>query len=289
MGMQPKKAVKEEATAKKKAISSKMIVIVAFLLIVTSIVGFIVYQHYQTAKMEAARLEDAYQKAINIKESGDYVTAVDLFVELGDYKDSVSMIQECYDAQSLENLQVLYQAIDTIYQLDNKLVNMVSTVISNVDKINSAGTKLQTRTNWAISSLYSGGSHRAYAKCSAYDLASITAYFPSVQVSKGTVYYEAYIPLFGQEESQEFTDSIQSATSLLEEIENTITDTENLSDMYQEVQQQLLLAYEALKDYHSFVASEPTDYENYDTTATQKKAAVDDFLKNLPSTVKTNK
>ena len=59
--------------------------------------------------------------------------------------------------------------------------------------------------------------------------------------------------------------------------------------MYQEVQQQLLLAYEALKDYHSFVASEPTDYENYDTTATQKKAAVDDFLKNLPSTVKTNK
>jgi len=192
------KPIKEETTAKKKVISPKMIVIVAFLLIVVGVAGFVAYQYYQTAKMEAAKLEDAYQEAINAMEAGDYEIAASLFGELGDYKDSIDMIQECYDAQSLENLRALYQAIETIYQLDNELVHMVSTVIYNVDKINSVGTKLQTETSWAISSLYSGGSHRAYARCSAYDLASIAAYFPSAQVSEGRLFLMFIFPYLAQ-------------------------------------------------------------------------------------------
>ena len=280
---------REGVATRKRVVSPKIIAIAVALLIVVGIAGFIVYQQDRAAKLEAARLEDAYQKAISVKESGDYETAVSLFLELGDYSDSPNMIQACYDAQSLESLRVMYQGIDTVYQVDNKLADMVSTVISNVDKINSADTKLQIRANTAISCLYDGDSCRAYARCSLYDLASIKAYFPSVQVSEGTVFYEAYIPLFSQEKSQNFLDSIQSATSSLGTIENLITDTENLPDMYQEIHKQLRLAYDALKDYHSFVENEPTDYENYNTTATSKKTAVSDLLKNLPSTITTNK
>lgn len=280
MGTQPTNPVKEEATAKKTIVSPKIIVIIAFLLIVA---GFVAYQQVQSAKLKAI-----YQEAISAKEAGDYVTAVNLFTEIKDYKDSQSMILECYDAESLEHLQTMYRAIDAICQMDNKLASTVSTVISNVDTINSAGTLLSPRTSWAISELYSGGSYRAYARCSAYDLAKITAYFPSAQVSKGTLGYETYVPIFNTETAKAFVDGIESANTSMKDLEEAINDV-NLSDTYQDIQEQLLLTYDALKDYHSFVANEPTDYKDYDATVAQKKTAVSDLLKNLPSTVKSDK
>jgi len=285
MGTPLTKPAKKETTARKKNTLPIVIVIIAFLLITA---GFIAYQQYQAAKLEAARLEDAYQKAISVKEAGDYGTAANLFMELGDYKDSPDMIQECYDAQSLENLQSIYRTIDTMYQMDNKLVDIVSTAISKVDTINSAGTKLRATPSLVISSLYSGQGHRAYAECSVFDLANVTAYFPSAQVSQGRLFYDVYIPIFSTETAQTFVDTIESANTLMKDFEEEIN-TENVSAMYQEIQEQLLLTYESLKEYHSFVANKPTDYENYDTTAMQKKAVVSNLLENLPSTVTANK
>lgn len=233
--------------------------------------------------------EQKYQEAISAMQNKEYEVAVTLFQELGEYNNSAEMIQKCYDAQSLEYLQTMYQAIDTIYQMDNKLADIVSTVINNVDKINSAGTKLRATTSLVMGSLYSGQGHQAYAQCSAYDLASVKAYFPSAQVSQGRVFYDVYVPIFSADTAQSFVDSIKSANILLKKVENAIN-TESLSTTYQEIQKQLLLAYDALKDYHSFVAKQPTSTtcEDFTTTATQKKTAVSDLLRNIPSSVKTS-
>lgn len=235
--------------------------------------------------VQNAQHEALYVDATASMENGDYETAINLFTELGDYKDSPHMIQECYDAQSLDYLQTIYRGIDTIYRQDNELAKVVSTAIKNVDTVNSANTKLQTRTNWAISSLYNGEGHRAFANCSAYDLAGIKAYFPSAHVTKGKYYYDVYVPIFSVETAQAFVDNIASANTLMKELEDGIS-TDSLSATHREIQDQLLLAYDALKEYHSFVANEPTDWENYNATVTQKKTAVSNLLKNLPSIVK---
>jgi len=63
----------------------------------------------------------------------------------------------------------------------------------------------------------------------------------------------------------------------------------NASAMYQEIQEQLLLTYEALKEYHFFVVNEPTDCENYNTNAMQKKTVVSKLLAESAITVTANK
>lgn len=57
-----------------------------------------------------------------------------------------------------------------------------------------------------------------------------------------------------------------------------IASAEPLSTKYQAVQAQLLIAYDALENLHSFVSKKPTDYENYKATAQQKEIAVRDAL-----------
>lgn len=282
METQPTKSVKKEMGTKETANLPKIIIITVVFLIVIGVIGFVVYQQKQTAKLEAA-----YQEAISIMEAGDYERAVNFFMELDGYKDSQEMIQKCYDTQSLEYLQSLYQAINVIYQIDNKLVDIVSDVMRNLDQLRDVPF-MSPIDSIAMSNLYSGQGYRTYHESSGYEAAQIQAVVPSAQISKGRMWYDVYIPVFSAESAQLFVDSIESANDLMKDLSESFSDIEDVSAANQEIQEQLLLTYEALKEYHSFAANEPTDYENYKTTARQKKAAVNDSLNNLPPTVKAS-
>ncbi len=54
---------------------------------------------------ERLSLDDAYNKAIKAKEEGDYLSAVNLFEKLKDYKDSEALLKECEELETEKEYQ----------------------------------------------------------------------------------------------------------------------------------------------------------------------------------------
>lgn len=258
--------------------NKSIMVLIAVVAILIGVIGFFSYQHIQAAKREAA-LEEAYEEATATMEIGNYEMAQKLFEELGDYKDSTIMVQECIDAQVLDILQSTYRAIDTVWKIDNELVGIVSTIIRNVDTLNDTSSLIFILYDTPISYLYNGQGSQWSRSCSLWDASRIKGSISSAQIREGGRYgYDVTIPIHSTETAKAFVNSLESANSLMASTKELITDVGNLSTKYQAIQEQLLLAYDALENYHSFVVKKPADCENYNATAQQKKIAVSDLL-----------
>lgn len=259
------------------------LVIAAVALIAAAIAVFLIYQHNENTKREAA-----YQEALAVQESGDYEQAEELFKALGNYKDSATMAQDCY---TLNELQTLYTAMNTVREGDSKLVNIVSSVIKSVDALNDATYLMQTSYDTPISYLYEGkGYQRQKSPCSMWDAYEIAGKVRSAKVYQdGSGWYVVYVPILSEANAQTFVDSLETFDKLFQSIDELMGNSENLSALignpenvstrYQEVQSKLQEAYEALKEYHSFVANAPTDCKNYSTLAIEKRDAVTNSLK----------
>lgn len=80
---------------KKSKKKQKNLVITVAALIALGIAGFLTYQYSQNAKREAT-----YQEAVTAQEAGDYNTAISLFGEVGDYKDSKEQINMAIEGET---------------------------------------------------------------------------------------------------------------------------------------------------------------------------------------------
>lgn len=275
---------KEEQVNRGQKKKFLIVALITVAIVSAVIVGTTVYQQN--------RNEEKYQTAITAKENGNYETAITLFQELGDYKDSTNMLQAIYDAQAdaqkLEYLQTTYDAINTVWKLDNELSSIVSTIIKNVDTLNSInGDSLLDKSSYlisashkdAISNLYSGKAYSAYRSCSYYEAARIIAAVGSAaEVRQGSTWYNVYVPIHTDQTALAFVDALKSADSLMSSLGKEIANTGTPTVKYQDLQNQILAAYESLKSYHSLVSNKPTDYDNYNTLTREKKNTVSDLL-----------
>ncbi len=246
--------------------------VLAIIIIVVAIVGMVILAS-QMAKKKAV----AYQEALTIQASGGYEEAGKMFEGLGNYKDSAQMAQECYDKQTLKSLQTLYNSINTVYQGDDALLGTVDTVLSNVDAVNGAPL-MRASSDVALAKLYNGKGYEISTSCSLYDAARIQAAISSVQIyGGGERGYTASATILREGDARNFAYLLSKMETLLNDAE-PLASVESKSKKYQEVQNRLQLAYEAIKEYHSFVANLSDDYTEYETKAPPKKMAVNDLL-----------
>ncbi len=91
------------AAAGKEEGKRKRILLIVFtvVIIVAAIIAALTYQHIQ-----AVNRENTYQEALAAQEAGDYETAITLFQELKDYKDSIAQLSEAEFEQELTTSDV---------------------------------------------------------------------------------------------------------------------------------------------------------------------------------------
>lgn len=110
LAAEQKKVAEEKAAAAEQAKKTKKIAMIAAPIVVVAIVAAVLISNFVKAQQEEAARLDTYNAAVSLAEKGKYDEAIAAFTELGDYKDSVSLIESTKQAEKYSQAFALLES-----------------------------------------------------------------------------------------------------------------------------------------------------------------------------------